>query len=338
MLEVYTPPALTADTWYKRAVTSSDGIASCTLETNPVRVTVINFNPGSIAADQTICEGTAPAPFTSVAASGDGSKTYQWQFSTDSINYGNVLLGGINATYSADVLTQKTWFRRISYSTIDTKTCFRITDTVRVKVISFDPGTIGTNQTICEGEVPAAFTEITPPSGNGTFTYLWQSSLDNITYNGITGATNATYAAGLLTQDTYFRRQVTATLDGRTCTEFTPSVIVRVNNITPGSISGTQTICENDTPAPFTETAAATSDFGHTYQWQESTDGTSWANVSSGGLNPTYAPPALSQDTWYKRLITSTVGLNTCTEESNVIKVTVNNFNPGAIADRPDNL
>ncbi len=328
---VYTPPALTADTWYKRTVTSSDGIASCTLETNPIKVTVINFSPGSIAADQTICEGTAPAQFTSVAASGDGSKTYQWQFSTDSINFANVLSNGTNATYQADALTQKTWFRRMSYATIDTKTCFRLTDTVRVKVISFDPGTIGSNQTICEGEVPAAFMETAAPTGNGTFTYLWQSSLDDITYNGITGALNATYAAGPLTQDTYFRRQVTATLDGRTCTESTPPVIVRVNNITPGSISGTQTICEDDIPAPFTETAAATSDFGHVYQWQESIDGTNWTNVSSGGTNPTYTPPALDQDTWFKRLITSTVGLNTCEEESNVIKVTVNNFNPGNI-------
>src|SRR5690606_13615107 len=139
---------------------------------------------------------------------------------------------------------------------------------VFVRVIKFDPGKIGTNQTICEGEIPALLTETVAASGNGTITYLWQSSLDDSDWNNITGATSATYAPGALTQDTYFRRQVSATLDGRTCTEWTPSVIVRVNNLTPGSISGTQTICEGDTPALLSETSAGTADFvGYLYQW-----------------------------------------------------------------------
>ena len=81
------PPALTADTWFKRAVTPTLNFNTCTEETNIVRVTVINFAPGSIGSDQTICEGTAPAAFTSVAASGDGVKTYQWQNSTDNITF-----------------------------------------------------------------------------------------------------------------------------------------------------------------------------------------------------------------------------------------------------------
>ena len=56
-----------------------------------IKVTVINFTPGSIASDQTVCEGTAPAPFTSVAASGDGIKTYQWEYSINGIAFNNVI-------------------------------------------------------------------------------------------------------------------------------------------------------------------------------------------------------------------------------------------------------
>ena len=330
-VEVYSPPALNADTWYKRAVTSTIGANTCTEETNFIKVTVINFAPGSIASDQTVCEGTAPAPFTSVAASGDGIKTYQWENSINGIAF-NTIAGANSATYTSTPLSVNTWFRRLSTATAGGTSCTEITDTVLVTVIIFDPGTIGIAQTICEGDSPAAFTEVTPASGNGIFTYQWQSSLDNVTFTSITGATNPTYTAGALTLDTYFRRQVTSTLNGRSCTEFTPSVLVTVNNLTPGSIAGAQTICEGDTPAALTETGGATYDGAVTYQWQQSPDNSTWANVASGGNGTTYAPGALIADTWFKRLVTSTIGLNTCTEETNVIKVTVNNFNPGSIA------
>ncbi|HQH24765.1 MAG TPA: PKD domain-containing protein [Bacteroidales bacterium] len=330
-VEIYTPPAgLTADTWFKRSVTSTDGIASCVLETNPIKVTVINFSPGAIASDQTICEGKAPAPFTSVAASGDGTMTYQWQISTDGLDFTDINLA-TGPTYASPALTADTWFRRISTATIDTKSCSEPTNEVFVNVITFDPGKIGSNQTICQGETPAPLVETDPASGEGTFTYLWQSSHDGTNFNNITGATGMDYAPGPLTQNTWFRREVTATLNGRACRLYTDPVIVRVNRITPGTITGTQTICEGDTPAQLTGTAA-TSDFGHLYQWQESTDeGINWDNVPSGGNAPDYSPPSLNTDTWYRRLVISTVGITTCEEESNVVRVTVINFDPGAI-------
>ncbi len=330
-VEIYSPPALNADTWYKRAVSSTIGGNTCTEETNFIKVTVINFSPGSIASNQTICEGTAPAPFTSVAASGDGTKTYQWENSTDGVAF-NPIIGATSATFTSPALSVNTWFRRLSTATLPGGSCTEITDTILVTVIIFDPGTIGSAQTICEGSSPAAFTEVTPASGNGTFTYQWQSSLDNVTFTSITGATNATYTAGPLTQDTWFRRQVTSTLNGRSCTEYTPSILVTVNNLTPGSIAGAQTICEGDTPAAFTESGAATYDGIVTYQWQQSPDNSAWANVPSGGTGATYTPGPLTADTWFKRLVISTIGGNICTEETNVIKVTVNNFNPGSIA------
>ncbi len=330
-VEIFTPPALSADTWYKRAVTSTIGANACTEETGMIKVTVINFVPGSIASDQTVCEGTAPAPFTSVAASGDGIKTYQWENSINGTLF-NIIAGANSATYTSTPLSVNTWFRRLSTATAGGTSCTEITDTVLVTVIIFDPGTIGTIQTICEGDTPAAFTEVTPATGNGTFTYQWQSSLDNVTFTSITGATNPTYTSASLSVDTYFRRQVTATLNGRSCTEFTPSILVTVNNLTPGSIAGAQTICEGIAPAAFTESGGATYDGAVTYQWQQSPDNSTWANVASGGNGTTYTSAALSVDTWFKRLVTSTIGLNACTEETNVIKVTVNNFNPGSIA------
>ena len=116
--------------------------------------------------------------------------------------------------------------------------------------------------------------------------------------------------------------------------KFTPSVKITVNNLQPGSIAGAQTICVNGTPAALTSVTAATGDGTMTYQWQESADnGTTWANVPSAGNGPTYAPPALSADMLYKRIAFSDLGGKICPAESNTVKITVVNFDPGSIGD-----
>ena len=82
----YNPPALSADTWYRIAVTSTLG-GTCTEYTNAVRITVNNFDPGSIGTDQTICESTSAVPLTSVTPTGDGVFTYKWYSSTDGMTF-----------------------------------------------------------------------------------------------------------------------------------------------------------------------------------------------------------------------------------------------------------
>ena len=78
---------------------------------------------------------------------------------------------------------------------------------------TLNSGTVGSDQTYnCSfSQNPTAFTQITAASGGtGTFTYQWQSSTDNITFNNISAATSSTYDASTITQTTYYRRQVTS--------------------------------------------------------------------------------------------------------------------------------
>ena len=63
--------------------------------TNAVRITVNNFIPGSILADQTICEGDIPAMITSVTPTGDGVFTYQWKESVDGIAFQRYCRGNL---------------------------------------------------------------------------------------------------------------------------------------------------------------------------------------------------------------------------------------------------
>ena len=343
----YDAGPLTQDRWYRRLATSTltenGNTKACTEISNVLKVTVNNMDPGVIAGNQVICEGDDPAAFTNTtSATGDGTITYQWQYSDDNSTW-NAIAGATSATYDAGPLTQDRWYRRLATSTLtengNTKACTEISNVLKVTVNNMDPGVIAGNQVICEGDDPAAFTNTTSATGDGTITYQWQYSDDNSTWNAIAGATSATYDAGPLTQDRWYRRLATSTLteNGNTkaCTEISNVLKVTVNNMDPGVIAGNQVICEGDDPAAFTNTTSATGDGTITYQWQYSDDNSTW-NAIAGATSATYDAGPLTQDRWYRRLATSTLTENgntkACTEISNVLKVTVNNMDPGVIA------
>ena len=97
---------------------STMGTSVCSATSNVVLVTVDNFIPGSITADQTICEGVAPCSFGSVAPTGDGTYSYQWKISTDGVSFADIP-GANSETYTSPALTQDTWFRRAVISTLN---------------------------------------------------------------------------------------------------------------------------------------------------------------------------------------------------------------------------
>ena len=185
-VEIYVAPALNADMWYKRLATSTASGVPCTEESNIIMVTVNNFNPGNIAAEQTICENTAPAPLTSTTPTGDGVFTYRWFRSPDGSTF-NPIPTAISETYSPGILAQDTWYFREVTSTIGTNKCIARTDTILITVNNFDPGNISGTQTICEDTAPAEFTETTPAASydGSTITYQWQDSPDGIFFTDI---------------------------------------------------------------------------------------------------------------------------------------------------------
>ena len=69
-------------------------------------------------------------------------------------------------------------------------------------------GSVDPTQSICSGQAPTLFNSTSPAGGgSGTYVYLWQSSVNLITWSNTTG-TGATYQAGTLTTTTYYRRRV----------------------------------------------------------------------------------------------------------------------------------
>ena len=110
---------------------------------------------------------------------------------------------------------------------------------------------------------------------------------------------------------------------------FDGSVII--NNLSPNTIADAQSICYNTAPNLLTGSTVVGGTI--TYQWQSSTDGSSFANLATGTYTATsYQPGVLTTSTWYQRIATSVLNGVSCSTTSDAVKITVyNNFTPGAI-------
>ncbi|MBU3678814.1 MAG: T9SS type A sorting domain-containing protein [Candidatus Kapabacteria bacterium] len=324
----YDPGVLNADVQYRRmAISTLNGVACSGLSGNTVNITVNNMTAGSISASQTICDGGDPAAFTSEAATGDGTITYQWQRNT---NLGEPSWSNISSatseTYDAPVLNADAQYRRVATSLLNTVTCSAISNVVTVTANNLLAGSISGNQTICEQGDPVAFTSTSAASGDGPITYQWQlnTNISTPSWSDISGATSETFDAGTLSADAQYRRVATSTVNSLACSAVSNTVTVTVNNLNVGSITGEQTICNGATPATIGNGTSATGDGTITYRWQSSVsaiDG-DWDNIPLETA-ATYSPAGMSASMYFRRGATSTLSGVPCTKYTDAIKITV---------------
>ncbi|AYQ33256.1 HYR domain-containing protein [Runella sp. SP2] len=342
----YDPPAPLSQTTYYRRVTIStlNGVA-CEAISNCATVIINNVSGGDVAGNQVACYGGDPITLTSTnLGSGSGTITYRWVSSTvDCVSGLTPIMGATSADYDPPVgITQNTYFRRTTISTLNGVACEAIApDCIVIVVLSPQGGTIAGDETICSGGDPAAFTSSVAGSSHaGTITYRWESSTTNCNsgFSPIMGATEETYnpPAGII-QTTYFRRVTIATFNGvasGSCEAVSNCVTVTVTSVSAGSISGDQTICAAGDPSNFSSTTNGSGAGTISYSWEKST-----TNCSSGfstiadATASTYDPPApLSQTTYYRRVTISTLNGVACEAISNCATVIINNVSGGDVA------
>jgi len=84
-------------------------------ESDQMTLTVVDYNPGNVVTgNQTICYATSPTQLEVTAASGGvGNHTYQWQVSTDNVNYTDIV-GATGLAYLDNTLqlTEPTYYYR----------------------------------------------------------------------------------------------------------------------------------------------------------------------------------------------------------------------------------
>lgn len=224
--ENYSPGVLTQPSWFRRVVTS----AGCTVISEAVMIDIVPaLDNNTISAAQTVCVGTTPAPLTgSAPTGGSGPYTYLWESSITGPAAGFGPAAGTNngQSYTPGNLRVNTWFRR----TVTSQGCEA--DVSEAILITVNQGvannSISSPQTICAGDVPAALTGTTPIGGNGTYTYLWQSSITgpDAGFGSAAGAnTGQNYTPQALTQNTWFRRVV----DSQGCKATSEPILITVN-------------------------------------------------------------------------------------------------------------
>ena len=319
-------PHVTTTIYRRRTIATLAGNSCYSNWTVAVTITVIsNVTPGSIAANQTICNGSTPAPLTSVTngTSPGATITYKWEMSNTGGDPWNEISGATSAAYSPGSLTQTSYYRRITVATQFGYSCFSIPTNIVVITVQLpvNPGSIAASQTICYNAIPAPITSVTPGSGSGTPAYSWEYSINNgATWLSIAGATGENYAPGALTQTTWYRRITTISLNGISCSAPSAHVVITVQGqIIAPVVSANQTICYNTAPAILTRTNATGGSGGFTYQWQNSTDNINFVDIS-GQLGTSYQPPALTVTTYYR---VATIDPYCGTIYSNVVTITV---------------
>ncbi|MES2112736.1 MAG: DUF6443 domain-containing protein [Bacteroidota bacterium] len=294
---------LTTGLYYRLLAIADDFSPFYTAISNTSAVTVYpQLIAGTITpATQTINYNTAPALLNGTASTGgSGTYTYQWQSSPTGSTWTNVASGGTSEDYQPPALTATTYYHRITTSNGATATTATVSVTVYPQLVA---GTVTpATQNINYNTTPALINGATSTGGNSTYTYQWQSSPNGSTWTNITSATAEDYQPLALTATTYYHRVTTS--NGATATTATATVTVYPQLVAGTITPATQTINYNTTPALLNGAASTGGNSTYTYQWQNSTNGTTWTNIASATAED-YQPPALTATTYYHRITTS---------------------------------
>ncbi len=274
--------------------------------TNTITMVVFpEFKAGSIGEDQEIVYNTVPAKIIGEKPRGGRYPyTYQWQNSADGTTFTDII-GATNLDYQPGVLTSTTYYRLIQSSAYDYAD--EATNTVKVTVYPvFMVGSIKGDQSICSNTSPSELMGIEPTGGDMSYTYQWQSSMDNITFTDITGATSLNYQPGVLTATTQYQCiQTSAFGNGEGITN---KITVTVYpEFFVGSISTDQSICYNTAPNELIGIAPTGGNGLYTYQWQSSTDNVIFTDIP-GATSMNYQPGALTGSTYYQLVQSTTIG------------------------------
>ncbi len=216
---------------------TQDNAFGCTSNSSVIAVAVTAaVANNTISTDQTICSGSSVSTLTgTIPTGGNGSFSYQWQSSIDGgTTWTNASGSSTSSSYNPGAITVTTSYRR----NISSGACSQVSsNTVTVTIQSSLSNTgIGSNQDICEGDPTALLTGQAATGGSGTYTYQWQSSLNNSTWTAVSGTNTQDYQPPVLSTTTYYRRIV----NSGSCSANSSSVKLTVYNLpTTGTMSTT---------------------------------------------------------------------------------------------------
>ncbi len=185
------------------------------------------------------------------------------------------------------------------------------TGTYSIRVVGSNPSLTSNTRNITLVAPEAGTITADPPglcSGGGSVNLLlqghngsiqWQvSTTGGASFTDIPGANSQVYITSQLNQTTVYRAVVTLPGCGTATTE---PVTILVNSApAPGTASANQTSFCSPSSANLTLTGYSP---GTTIQWQTSTDGQNFSNVTGGGDGPNYTTPTLNATRHFRAMV-----------------------------------
>ena len=277
---------------------------------------------GSISGNQTICSGTTPAQLTGTSPSNGINPTYQWQKSTNNIDF-TLITGATSINYQPEELSATTYYRQLQNAT---NTCGGplTTNVVTITVTPLLPVSVS----ISANPVGVVFQgnsvtyTATQLNGGTSPTYQWK-------VNGISQGTNSnTFTYVPVNNDlvTCILTSSIACVSGNPATSNIITVIV--SNDPPVSVTisafPVMPVCLGTT---VTYTAIPENGGDNpVYKWI--VDGT----IISGATSDTYSDNPLNNENITCVLTSSLPGVPGNPATSNTIHDTVNSFLPVSVA------
>lgn len=289
---VYSPPSLTANTYYQVVVNSN----GATKPSASVLVGVYpELKPGTVPSQPISYGETAPALSPGGLQGGNSIYSYRWYSSSDNGASWNDL-GFTGPSYSPGAITTTTQYEVVVTSNGVSKTSAPGTITVYPRLVSgtITPG----NQTINYNHTPATLSVRGTTGGSGVCTYQWLSSPTSYgTFTEVIGAADSNFTPLPLTSTMYYEVRTTS----YHASVISQPVLVKVNPpLSIGAINpSAMTVAAGTSPGNLTcAPGQGGKGTGYTYQWYRSIDNTNWTPIS-GAIRSTYNPGTISVATWF---------------------------------------
>lgn len=290
----YTPATLNSNIYFRRRVFSQPG---CIDTSAFISVNVQNpIGNNTIGANQTICNAGTPSQFTgTVPTGGDGTYLYSWESSSNNVTWAPVT--GANAlNYQSGPILSTLYFRRI----ITAGVCAASTsNAIQISLYpAITNNIINSDQTICSGSQPSNLTGTIPIGGSGAYTYIWQSSVDNLNWLNVTGGATPNYQPPVLNANMYFRRVV----QSLPCADTSAIVTIRVHQpLGNNLIISDQTVCAGVAPSQLSGSVATGGGGSPSFTWESSNNAITW--TPAGGNAQDFTPPIPGGTIYYRRIV-----------------------------------
>ncbi|MCH7657461.1 MAG: gliding motility-associated C-terminal domain-containing protein [Bacteroidetes bacterium] len=324
----YNPLSVMIDTtYYRRTVKDNSAPPIVDISKTITIIVQPKIEQNSLNFDTIICLNQIPntiIPEFSSPIGGDGIYSYLWEQSTDGTNFIDAPNVNNTETYQPPVLStaQIYYYRRTVYS----GKCSHTSDTVTITVLSsISNNAITADQTICEGNVFLPLDGAAPADGDGIYTYQWIESADGNTWsNAYSPGTDKDYSPDTTSAKfpgTLFFERVVYSGFNDCCVDTSNQVtLIDWPKVENNFIITDQVICEDDDPVAVSGLTPAGGNGAYTYQWQERIGAAVWSNIGTDARD--YDPAALTDTTFYRRVVDSDV----CTDTSNIDTIPVHPY------------